>query len=520
MEPALHDQVQMVRALQRFLEQPAEMLETHISWVLLSGEFAYKIKKAVNLGFLDFSTLEKRGYYCAEEVRLNLRLAPELYLEVTAITGGAESPALNGSGPDIDYAVKMRRFPQSCLLDQVLQRDELSPATADAIARKVADFHGRVEIAHSGIPFGTPERVHQPATQNFAQIRTRLGEQGKDLDVLELWSEQMYRSLFTAFATRKALGFIRECHGDLHLGNIMLLNGQVVPFDCIEFNEDLRWIDVISEAAFLAMDLFARERPGLARRFLNAYLEQTGDYAGLEVLRYYLVYRAMVRAKVACIRAEQEGPAGGRDDPGARFHHYIRLAASFTRHTRPFLAINHGLSGSGKTTLTQSLLEEMDLFRVRSDVERKRLYGLKPEARSSAGMGEGIYSPEAGRRTYRRLAELARSIIRSGYPVVVDAAFLRRRERTDFQELAQELGVPFVILDFEAPERLLRERVKQRLQSGHDASEAIVAVLESQIRNREPLQGAELAQSIKVDTEQAADAKKLADRLAVATSCR
>ena len=519
----LADQETLIAALQGKLEPPVDRLETHISWVLLAGDFAYKIKKAVDLGFLDFTTLEKRRYYCAEELRLNRRLAPDLYLEVVPITGSIAQPDLNGSGPAVEYAVKMRRFPQPCLLDQTLLRGELAPHTIDAIARKVADFHIQVAVSGSDSPYGTPQRVHQPAAENFAQIRARLGkgQPQMELDQLEQWGEREYLTHQAAFSARKAQGFVRECHGDLHLGNIVLLDGEAVPFDCIEFNENLRWIDVISEVAFLAMDLQDRGQPGLARRFLNAYLEQTGDYGGLAVLRYYLVYRAMVRAKVACIRAVQgDLAAAEKDRQWAQYRNYIELAASYTRRTPPFLAITHGLSGSGKTTVTQSLLEASNLFRVRSDVERKRLYGLKPEARSGAGIAAGIYSLDANERTYRRLAELAQGVVLSGHAAVVDAAFLKRRERIMFQELAEGLKVPFIILDFAAPEHVLRLRIEQRMQRGRDASEADVAVLEAQLRNSEALDERESARTIAVDTEQPADIQALLQRLEKATSCR
>ena len=518
MDAPLARQEILVTALRSALGEPVEVVETHISWVLLAGDYAYKIKKAVDLGFLDFSTLEKRRFYCAEELRLNRRLTPDLYLEVVPIAGSPYHPDLNGPGPAIEYAVKMRRFPQACLLDQVLLRGELTPETVDAIARSIADFHGHTAIADNQSPFGTPERTYLPVAENFAQIRPRLRDKEDliRLDKLEQWSEREYQARFDALAARKARGLVRECHGDLHLGNMALLDGEAVPFDCIEFSDNLRWIDVISEAAFLTMDLQDRGRPDLARRFLNAYLEQTGDYEGLEVLRYYLVYRAMVRAKVACIRAGQDGLSA---DHWTQYRNHIELAADFTRPFHPFLAITHGLSGSGKTTVTDSLLEATSLFRVRSDVERKRLYGLKPEARSGAGLDEGMYSPEAGERTYRRLADVARAIIQSGFSAIVDAAFLKRRERTAFHELAQELSVPFVILDVTAPESLLRERVKQRMQHGQDASEADITVLENQLRNSEPLDASELAVAIEVDTEQTENVQALVQRLTKATSC-
>ncbi|MCE5182243.1 MAG: AAA family ATPase [Betaproteobacteria bacterium] len=518
MEAAFARQKNLIVALQHTLEAPVEIIETHISWVLLTDGFAYKIKKAVNLGFLDFSTLEKRRHCCEEELRLNRRLVSDLYLAVTAIAGSAEQPVLDGSGPAIEYAVKMRRFPQSCLLDQILLHDKLTPEIVDTIACKIAGFHLHTAVADGASLSGAAEQIHQPTAQNFAQIRPRLQEQSdrSRLDGLERWCEKEYQAHRHSFAIRKAQGFIRECHGDLHLGNMVLLDGEVVPFDCIEFNADLRWIDVISEAAFLSMDMQDRMRPDLARRFINTYLEQNGDYAGLEMWRYYQVYRAMVRAKVACIRAEQVGETGA--EHWLQYRRHIELAESFSRRSPPFIAITHGLSGSGKTTLSQALLEAMNLFRIRSDVERKRLYGLKPEARSGTEIADGIYSPAANEHTYRHLAELARSIVLSGYPVVVDAAFLRRRERASFRELAQELGVPFAILDCMAPEHLLRARIERRQRRGRDASEADISVLESQLRNHEPLDSNETAAAISVNTGQNANIQALVQRLKEATS--
>lgn len=518
MVTSLARQETLVTALRNTLGEAVEMVETHISWVLLAGDYAYKIKKAVNLGFLDFSTLEKRRHYCAEELRLNKRLATELYLAVVPITGSTDHPVLNGSDPPLEYAVKMRRFPQSCLLDQVLLRAELTPGIIDTIARNIADFHGRTAIADNKNSFGTAEQSHLPVAENFAQIRPRL--QDKDdlvrLNELERWSELEYQAHLDDFAARKAQGFIRECHGDLHLGNMALLDEKIVPFDCIEFNDNLRWIDVISEAAFLAMDLQDRGRPDLAHRFLNAYLEQTGDYAGLKLLRYYLVYRAMVRAKVACIRAEQDDCT---ENSKASYRKHIELAENLAHSTQPFLAITHGLSGSGKTTITQALIETMGLFRIRSDVERKRLYGLKPEARSNAGKVEAIYSQEASELTYRRLAELAKTIIQSGFPVIIDATFLKSKERQFFREQAKQFKVNFAILDCTAPKHLLQNRVEQRMKIGRNASEADTSVLEKQLQNSEPLDMHELTVTIEINTEPTVNIQALVQRLTRAIFC-
>ncbi|MBI4583182.1 MAG: AAA family ATPase [Planctomycetes bacterium] len=474
-----------------------EVIETHISWVLLTGPYAYKIKKPVNLGFVDFSTLEKRRHDCLEELRLNRRLAPQLYLEVVAIAGSEESPAINGPGPILEYAVKMVQFPQEDQLDRVLERGELRRERLDEIVRKIAAFHGRIDRAHEASEFGSVERTYQRVKDNFLQIRKVIDKPAdlRRLYDLERWTEEAHAALLEKLRARRRDGFVRECHGDMHLGNMALLGGEVMIFDCIEFNPHYRWNDVISEAAFLAMDLHARERPDLANRFLNSYLEITGDYAGLAFLRYYLVYRAMVRAKVACIRFGQ----GPMDE--AEKHHlleqyakYLRLAERFLEPARPVLTITHGLSGSGKTTATQEILERQGAIRVRSDIERKRLFGLQPLERSGSALDAGLYGPEAFQKTYNRLAELSETILVAGYPVLADAAFLKWKEREQFRALARRLSVPFGILHLEAPEQVLRQRIAGRTG---DASEASLEVLKQQIRTQEKLREDELKQVVR-----------------------
>lgn len=479
-----------------------ERLETHISWVLLAGEYAYKIKKPVNLGFLDFSTLEARRRCCEEELRLNRRTAPGLYLEVVPITGAAADPTLGGDAPAIEYAVKMRRFDQAGLLDRVAKRGELTPALVEAIAHGIAGFHAQVAVAGTDSPFGRPDHVTAPALANFEHVARLVGE-SPDLALLaqlRKWTRREGERLAPAFAARKRDGFVRECHGDLHLGNIALVDGAPTPFDCIEFDAELRWIDVMNEVAFLVMDLFDHRLDGAAHGCLNAYLEATGDYGGLGVLRYYLVYRAMVRAKVACIRAHQPGVSGAaRGESEREYRGYFDLAERLSRPGRPALVLMHGLSGSGKTTVAQALLERIGAVRIRSDVERKRLHGLAAQARTQSAVGGGIYGAEATRRTYARLAEAAAAAARARWPAVVDATFLRRSERETFRALARDVGAPCAILSCTAPEAVLRERIAARARSGGDASEADLAVLARQLEVREPLDDEELRDTIVLD---------------------
>ena len=484
-----------------------ECIETHISTVLLAGAYAYKIKKPVDLGFLDFSTLALRRRFCEEELRLNRRLAPGLYLDVVAVVGAADAPRIVATDDPratdaIEFAVKMRRFAQSALLDGMLARGELRPRHVDALAATVAGFHG--SIAHAGDNgYGTAESIALPMRQNFAQIRPLLSCAGEiaELDALESWSVAEHDRRAALMAARKREGQVRECHGDLHLGNITWIDEEIHVFDCIEFNPALRWIDVANEIAFTVMDLAARGRPDWGARLLNGYLEITGDYGALRLLPYYLVYRAMVRAKVARIRAAQtEGEP--RQAALADYAEHIRLARSFTVPRRPALVITHGVSGSGKSTVTLPLVEQLGALRLRSDVERKRRHGLARDARSGSAPGAGIYSAAANMDTYIALGSLAVQVIEAGYPAIVDATFLSRDHRDAFRAIAAELQVPCLILDFQTEAGEFRRRVSQRQAQGQDASEATLAVLERQLRDDQPLTAGECGQTVRIDTQQ------------------
>ncbi|HEU0278114.1 MAG TPA: AAA family ATPase [Rhodanobacteraceae bacterium] len=461
---------------------PPEVLETHISWVLLAGDFAYKVKKPVRLPFADFSTLAARRHYCEEELRLNRRLAPQVYLDVVPITGRPDAPRFGGAGEALDYAVRMRRFAQDAMFDHLLAAGRLRPEHLDRLAERIARFHTEAPVTREPA-FGTPERVLQPALDNFTEL-TAHADAGRRtaLDRLAAWTRDAYRTLAPTLAARHRGGFIRECHGDLHLRNIVLLDDQPVPFDCIEFSDELRWIDVMSEVAFLVMDLLDRGQPTLAYRFLDAYLAHTGDYAGVAVLRFYLAYRALVRAKVHALRARQMGDDANESARlQAATDHYIELADEVAHGAKPALIIMHGLSGSGKSRIAAALVKTLHAIRLRSDVERKRLFGLAATADSQSAVGAGLYGADASARSYNRLADLARPILDAGYPIIVDAAFLARAQRDSFRGLAHEAAVPFRIVDCHADPVVLRDRIAARATDTAEPSEATTAVLEHQL---------------------------------------
>jgi aminoglycoside phosphotransferase family enzyme/predicted kinase len=497
----------LIKALQNPRAYPdrvglVALIETHISWIVLTGQYAYKLKKPVDFGFLDFSTLEKRKFYCEEEIRLNRRLAESLYLEVVPITGQVTQPRVNGSGPIIEYAVKMRQFESGQLLSERAEQGLLSISEIDQIADIMSRFHQSAEVADAASPYGKAEDIRHWAEENFEHIAPLVqGDEDLRLREIEQWSCNEWEQKADMMRERKRLGFVRECHGDLHLGNMTLIDGRVTPFDCIEFNPKLRWIDVISELAFIVMDLAHRELEPYGYRLLNGYLQQTGDYQGLALLRYYLVYRAMVRAKVALLRLNQTADEAEQHKIRSEYAAYVSLAERYTQPPQPRMMITHGFSGSGKSFFARPLAESLGAIQLRSDIERKRLYGFEANEATGSGAGTGIYTFEAGRKTFQHLAELAKAVLRAGFSVIVDATFIRAELRDQFHQIAQSCDAPFLILDFHASEQELHRRIAWRQQQGNDPSEATVEVLRQQMLSDEPLTTEERERAVTVDTE-------------------
>ncbi len=482
------------------------LIETHISWVLLTGKFAYKIKKPLNLGFLDFSSLAKRHHYCLEELRLNSRLAADIYLEVVAITGTKQQPSLIGKGVAFEYALKMRQFEADKTFDQLLIRHQISDVLIRQTAKIIAAFHDSIAKATSHSGFGDPSAIMQSVQENFSQILQLKGcDQSGALKQLSIWSKQQYCALQDLFMQRQQTGFVRECHGDLHLGNIALINSQVVPFDGIEFNPFLYWIDVISDIAFLMMDLQGKQRNDLAFQFLNEYLQYTGDYHGLTLLRFYLVYRAMVRAKVCVIRASQCASAAEQQLSSASYHSYLQLATRYSQTQKPWLMIMHGVSGSGKSGLSEKIISRYQVIRIRSDIERKRMHKLAPQQQSHSAIDCDLYSPANSNMTYQRLLQLASEILNAGYNVIVDATFLQQQQRELFFHLAIQIKIPFLIVSTKASRQSLLQRILKRVERQDNISEADQSVLDSQFRKLQPLNDEELKYCFTVDTDKSND---------------
>lgn len=485
-----------------------KVVETHISWVVLFDQTALKIKKPLQNPFLDYSTIELRRQACEAELRLNRRYAGDLYQSVVAIVEGAETSSNNervltlldlseplpessseptsqtiaeaSEGPILDYAVRMKRFESDALLASQLEHGKVTPDCIEQLARNIADFHASAHVATTEGSFGSENMIVEDAMDNFQLLQSNEHfEKNSSLIALRSWTKERAKTLAPQFTQRHNAGMIRECHGDLHLENIISWQGQLIPFDGIEFSDRLRWIDVQSDSAFTSMDLLFHGHPMLCHRFVNAYLETTGDYEGLSVLRWYQIYRALVRAKVCLLRAQQEPSQAAKDNDLQKSADFIELANWFTKPASPKLYITHGLSGSGKTHGSQILVDRDGAIRIRSDVERLRLKRGKAT--------NDLYSDDSRSNTYRSLLDLARSIIANGYSVIVDATFLDADHRCDFSNLASTLKVPFHIISFHADRETLVRRLQQRKKLGTDASDADIQVLEDQIASYQPL---------------------------------
>lgn len=444
--------------------QPVDLIETHISWLLLVGNFAYKIKKPVVFSFLDYGSAARRHFFCEEELRLNGRFAPNLYIDVVPVPGSDE------------WAVRMQRFDASARLDHLCVRGRLSPEQLSGLAQDIAGFQNAAPLAAPQSEFGDPERLIALANDNFPGLYRLLPKASALLGRIQHWTTETFSQQRGRMAARCVAGRIREGHGDLHLANLVLLDGKLLPFDCIEFNADLRWIDVASEVAFVYVDLLGHRRPELALWFVNEWLSCSGDYEAMSLFRFYAVYRAMVRASVAAIRKDV-----------ANAEVYLRVADELTQKPSPRLRITFGLSGSGKTWRSSRLIladTSASLIRVRSDVERHRLLGPNHPVPGSVPRYREIYTTEANSLVYACLANRTSDLLAAGWSVIVDATFLEHKRRVIFRALADYHRVPFCILACEAPIEDLRSRIRARQ---HDASDATVDVLEHQILCMEAL---------------------------------
>jgi uncharacterized protein len=496
LSPSMIEQLMDVDAWPHPVES-VELHETHISWVLLAGDYAYKIRKPVRFGFVDFSTLKQRQHDCEVEYQLNFAYSPEIYLGVVEIREDDEGRlgVDSSTGKVIEYAVRMRRFDQDALFSRQLTHGVLDVYRVELLAERVADIHRVANRASVDTDFGQSIQVRFWNDENLEQIQAIVttGPSSARVNAIASRVRVLFESCRESIDVRHHDGWVRDCHGDLHLGNVLWLDDKVVLFDRLEFNESLRWIDVINDIAFTAMDLGHGGRSDLAWRFVNRYLMHTGDYEGVRVLRFYMVYRALVRAKVALLSSDaREKAAAGLV---SAFESHLSLAQTLLDEMHPELTITCGLSGSGKTTRALELASRQGAIVVHTDVERKRMAQLGAYESSGAELDEGIYSQSMSERVYARLAEVAGAILDAGFPAVVDGAFLRRADREQFRAIASAHGVPFSIAYCNVEVDELRRRIIARQQTP-SVSEATLEVLEHQLQSAELPDESELIDSL------------------------
>lgn len=476
-----------------------QLRETAISWVLLTGIYAYKIIKPVHFDFIDASTLQRRHFLCGEELRLNHRFAPGLYLEVVPIVENQGHIRVAGLGTPIEYAVRMRQFDTSRELASELIDGRVMEEDLAALGKSIGELHRTAVPATADGPFGRPELIRAQLHDNFLLLLSHLTDREELLQLarLERWSQRTFDSLDALLQQRRQSGHVRECHGDLHSGNIVRWRGRYVAFDCLEFEPRLRWIDVISDVAFLFMDLVTHARADLAYVFLSAYLEHNGDYEGLRLLRLYAVYRALVRAKVDAL-ALSSAVADSSQMLRERLRARLGTAMQLVGAPAPVLVLMHGVSGSGKSTVSASLIGAIRAVRVRSDLERRRT--VTPSSQGHfQGVGQGPYSADAKQRSYKHLLECAQSALAGGCSIIIDATFLEQTDRQPFEAFARRHNYTFLIVSCTAAAATLRERLVTRSHTD-DPSEATVAVLDAQLAAIQPLGEQERAQMVQVDT--------------------
>jgi uncharacterized protein len=474
--------------------EPIELIQTHISYVFLTGDYVYKLKKGVNYGFLDFSTLEKRQHFATEEVRLNQRGAAKLYLGVEPITQSGDTFQIGGAGEVIEPAVKMQQFPQSALLSEMFDRGELTEELMIKLAKELAIFHAKSESNDHIRTYGTVEAIRQAYDENYAQSVGYIdrAQTQAQWDATKAYSDRFFTENAVIFEDRVKAGKIRECHGDIHLRNIAYWNGEMLLFDCIEFNEPFRFVDTMYDVAFVCMDLDARGRSDYANLLLNTYLEQTGDYEGVQVLPLYLSRQAYVRAKVTSFLLDDPGiPADVKESSAKTAADYYRLAYDYTQSTQGKLVVMAGLSGSGKSTTAKTIARAHQAIHLRSDAVRKQIAGIPVEQKGT----DEIYSADMTKQTYDRLLNLGLLLAGQGHTVILDAKYDRLVLREPVINQAKAAGIALTIVHCEAPIEVLKSRVAARTG---DIADADVAVLEQQ--SFEEFTEAELAFVKAVDT--------------------
>jgi len=442
-----------------------ELVQTQMSFVFLTDNFVYKVKKPVNLGYLDYTTLEKRKFYCQREIELNRRLCPDAYLGVVSITQDKGNIVIGGQGEAIEYAVRMRRLPQEKMMAALLERDQVSTEMIAGVAERLAEFHRRAETSVSISQFGGLDTITRNTEENFTQTEKYIGQtiSQQKYQQIKDYTDSFIAQNASLFQKRVKEGRIRDCHGDLHAAHICFSDG-ICIYDCIEFNDRFRYSDVASEVAFLAMDLDHYGRADLSRSFVKTYVARSRDSELLRLLNFYKCYRAYVRGKVACFQLDD--PYIKEKEPVRKTaRSYFDLAHAYLR-PKPALFITVGLVGSGKTVLAQALARQLGLVAIHSDVTRKRLAAIPLTEHRFEEFDHGIYSADFSRLTYDTMLNEARTILAEGSSVILDASFIRTEHRRKAKRLAEETKADFFIIECTLAEEIVPERLTERLKQG------------------------------------------------------
>jgi len=505
--PQLPELVEALLQPKVYPETPGriELVQTQMSFVFLAGDYVYKVKKPVNLGYLDYTTQEKRQFYCQREVELNRRLCPEVYLGVVPITRDRGTILVAGKGEVIEHAVKMRRLPQEAMMDVLLANNRVSPEMITSVAQKLVAFHQKAETNANISAFGDIDIITQNTEENFSQTQKYIGKtlSSSKYQHIKNYTDSFIGENASLFDKRIARGRIRDCHGDLHAAHICFSN-DICIYDCIEFNDRFRYCDVASEVAFLAMDLDHYRRADLSHSFVNAYVDISQDRELLELLDFYKCYRAYVRGKVESFKLDDPyiAPAEKRQTLEIASS-YFDLAHAYTR-SRPSLFITTGLVGTGKTALAQALAKRLGLVVISSDVTRKRLASIPITEHHFEKFDTGIYSPEFSRKTYDKMYSEAKHVLSDGGSVIMDASFIKAGERLKAKELAKETSADFFIIECTLDKESIKQRLAQRLEQG-STSDGRWEIYAPQKRAFDPVVEMPPQNHVIIDTSQSID---------------